>query len=262
MRRQIAFSGAVALAGLAAAPALAGAVSFVSVTGDDTRSCATPGTACRTFQRAHDATSAHGEIIALTPGDYRPLTITKSISVTGVEGAGIFGGPSGTIQITVAAGASDVVYLTGLTLDGSPDLGRAVSVTSVGHLTARKCTIVNLTASAFFVDAGRALIEDSSASQVRYGLFLTSSATRALVHRFVATASESAGIHGEAPATIAETSIAGSGKGVELDGFMSRSVVTGSSLDGVKGAVTSAGDNFIRGNGTNVTGTITNIGRQ
>jgi hypothetical protein len=73
--------------------------------------------ACRTFQRAHDATSPHGEIVALTPGDYGLLRIVKSISVTGVEGAGIFGGAGSSDQIKIAAGASDVVYLTGLTLE-------------------------------------------------------------------------------------------------------------------------------------------------
>lgn len=75
MRRRVAFADALAC--LAAAPAHAGAMSFVSATGDDARNCATPATACRTFERAHDATSPHGEVFALTPGDFRPVTVAN-----------------------------------------------------------------------------------------------------------------------------------------------------------------------------------------
>jgi hypothetical protein len=267
MRRQIAFSGAVALACLAAGPALAGAVSFVSVTGDDARSCATPGTACRTFQRAHDATSPHGEIIALTPGDYRPVTITKSISVTGVEGAGIFGRASGPYQITIAAGASDVVYLRGLTLDGAGSAARGVQVGSAGVVTLRNCAVRNVMHAGIQSDAGRLLLEDTSfAASGNDNIYLNAPS---LVHRVVSdAAAASAIVNFDASLTISDASFMGSRDGVFQRGpvFMTRSAVTGNSRNGVfgsaSGGFTSAGDNFIRGNGTNVNGTIANIGRQ
>jgi hypothetical protein len=269
MRRSIVVhAGAVALACLAAAPALAGSVSFVSVTGDDARSCATPGTACRTFQRAHDATSAHGEIIALTSGDYRPVTITKSISVTGVEGAGIFGGPS-LYEITIDAGASDIVYLTGLTLDGAASAQNGVRI-GAGNVTIRKCVIRNTVGSAVYaryVQARqRLLIEDSSLSNGLVNLSLRDASS--LVHRVVVSAARNKGVSLDLDGvtTISRTSVAASDTGISQSDshafFATRSVVTGNSGAGVSGGFTSAGDNFIRGNGTNVNGTIANIGRQ
>ena len=62
-------------------------------------------------------TSANGEIKALDPANYGGVTIAKSISITGIDGAGIdrAGGP---VAITINAGANDVVNLSHLTLDG------------------------------------------------------------------------------------------------------------------------------------------------
>lgn len=259
MRRLIANAGAISLACLAAGPALAGAVSFVSVTGDDTRNCATPATACRTFQRAHDATSPHGEIIALTPGDFRPLTITKSISVTGVEGAGVFGGASR--LITVDAGVADTVFLTGLTFDGGSLSLTAVHFGVGRSVTLRRCAARKFTRWALRTGAvSRVLIEDVSVtdSDVDMNLFAPT-----LVHRVVARgASGSALVSGGTGVTISDSSFADSVNGVEANGptFMTRSESTGNSAKGVLGNITSAGDNFIRGNAANVSGAITNIG--
>jgi hypothetical protein len=268
MRRSIVVhAGAVALAGLAAAPALAGSVSFVSVTGDDARSCATPATACRTFQRAHDATSPHGEIIALTSGDFRPVTIYKSISITGVEGAGIFGGADQLIE--VSARGSDVVHLTGLTLDGAASARNGVQI-GAGNVTIRKCAIRNTVNSAVYARYVRArqrlLIEDSSLSSGSSDLYSRDASS--LVHRVVASAARNNGVilDLDGVTTISRSSLAANNAGISRTDphnlFLTRSVVTGNSAVGVEGSFTSAGDNFIRGNGTNVSGTIANIGRQ
>jgi hypothetical protein len=267
MRRLIAHAGALALASLAAGPALAGAVSFVSVTGDDTRNCATPATACRTFQRAHDATSPHGEIFALTPGDYRPVTIAKSISVTGVEGAGIFGGADALIEVSALGG--DVVHLTGLTLDGAASAGNGVQI-GAGNVTIRKCAIRNTVYSAVYARYIRArqrlLIEDSSLSNGSSNLYSRDASS--LVHRVVVSAARNDGVilDLDGVTTISQSSLAADNTGISRTEphklFVTRSVVTGNSAVGVEGGFTSAGDNFIRGNGTNVTGAVTNIGRQ
>jgi hypothetical protein len=265
MRRQIAFAGACALACLAAAPTFAGALSFVSVTGDDARNCTTPATACRSFQRAHDATSAHGEIIALTPGDFRPVEIFKSISITGVEGAGIFGGVGN--LITVSSGSD--VHLTGLTLDGAASAGNGVQI-GAGNVTIRKCAIRNTVYSAVYARYVRArqrlLIEDSSLSNGSSNLYLRDASS--LVHRVVVSAARNNGVilDLDGVTTISQSSLAADNAGISKTDphnlFVTRSVVTGNSAFGVEGGFTSAGDNFIRGNGTNVSGTIANIGRQ
>jgi hypothetical protein len=76
---------------LGAAPALASSpVTFVSGKGADSGTCASPANPCRTFQFAVGETSPGGEIKALDPAPYGVVVITKSISITGVEGAGSF----------------------------------------------------------------------------------------------------------------------------------------------------------------------------
>jgi hypothetical protein len=262
MRTSIAFAAAAALACLAAAPALAGAVSFVSVTGDDTRNCATPATACRTFQRAHNATSPHGEIIALTPGDFRPLTIAKSISVTGVDGAGIFGGTSN-YQIEIAAGASAVVYLTGLTLDGASAAFGAIDVQSAGAVTIRNCAARNMTG--FAINAsGPTLVENTTIAAA--GVDNLRVSNNALVHRVVSTNATASGIVADDDkVVIAESSMSGGVAGLYVfnSAHITRSTITGAraGIDGGRrSSAFSGGDNFIRGNGTDVDIPLNTIG--
>src|ERR1700756_167392 len=84
------------LACLGASPAQAASpVTFVSGRGTDSGTCASPASACRTFQFAIGQTNVGGEIKALDPANYGGVTISKSISLTGVDGAGIdrAGGP-------------------------------------------------------------------------------------------------------------------------------------------------------------------------
>jgi hypothetical protein len=88
---------------------------------------------------------------------------------------------------------------------------------------------------------------------------------RAFVHRVVSTGARASAIvspGGGGSLTISETSAAASRDGVFVVApvFMTRSVATGNSRFGLTNDFTSAGDNLIRGNGTNVSGTVTNIG--
>src|SRR5215471_2586593 len=55
---------------------------FVAAQGNDANPC-TFALPCRTFQRAHNAVAAGGEIDVLDPAGYGAVTITKSISIQG-----------------------------------------------------------------------------------------------------------------------------------------------------------------------------------
>jgi hypothetical protein len=248
------------------APAFAGAVSFVSVTGDDRRDCSTPANACRTFQRAHNQTSPHGELIALTPGDYRALTINRSISVIGVDGAGIFGGVATTIQIQIAAGPNDAVFLTGLTLDGAGiakyGVGPAPAALQQPAVFVRKCSIRNMKDGGV-VASGRTLVEDAHVSNPSANLSLGG---RSLVHRVVAAGAGTSEIAAAATTTISKSSITGGSFGVlAVDGavFMNRSAITGNAtgyaaIGGL--GLSSAGDNLLRGNTTDASAAFATIG--
>src|SRR6516162_4145543 len=69
-------------------PAQAQSRVFVSATGSDGNPC-TFAAPCRSFQHAHDVTSANGEIDVIDPAGYGPLTISKSISIQGHGFSGI-----------------------------------------------------------------------------------------------------------------------------------------------------------------------------
>jgi hypothetical protein len=142
MRRRLGSSAALAVAAalLYAAPAQAQFVSanrtFVSGTGSDSNPC-TNTQPCRSFAGAQLLTNPGGEIIALDPGGYGAVTITKSLSIinNGVGEVGITVAGGSTSAITVSAGASDIVTLRGLTLDGvNSNSSQGIVATSVGTL--------------------------------------------------------------------------------------------------------------------------------
>jgi hypothetical protein len=136
----------VALAPQAARADLTAPVAWVSAKkGLDIAICGDASSLpCRTFQYAHDnSVAAGGEIRVLDPGGYGPLTISKSISIVndGVGVAGISVGGAGT-GIRVQAGATDKVFIKGLTLDGANGAGRyGIEVFSAGNFTLTNCTI-------------------------------------------------------------------------------------------------------------------------
>ncbi|HKN41923.1 MAG TPA: hypothetical protein VJV87_03410, partial [Sphingomicrobium sp.] len=91
---------------------------WVSGVGDDANPCSRTAP-CKTFAGAISKTAPGGIINALDPGGFGAVTITKSITIDGggVANGGILG--SGTTGINVNAGATDVVTITNLTLDGA-----------------------------------------------------------------------------------------------------------------------------------------------
>src|SRR5262245_33877434 len=112
-----------------AAPARAQSVTYVSVKGSDKNDCFSPATPCRSCQSAVNQTAAGGEVKALDPADYFPVTITKSITITGVQGAGI--DTNGGTAVSVTA-FSITVHLDHLIINNvSGSGGTAISGTGI-----------------------------------------------------------------------------------------------------------------------------------
>lgn len=107
-------TNAVCGAGLGAAlmllvqsnPAAAAAVTYAATFGNDANPC-TRSQPCKTAQGAYAKTDANGEIFTLEAGSYGSLTITKSLTVTGVDGASL-------ADVYVNAAANDIVVLSRL----------------------------------------------------------------------------------------------------------------------------------------------------
>jgi hypothetical protein len=109
---------------LFAAPAQAQATrTWVSGVGDDANPCSRTAP-CKTFAGAISKTAAGGEIDVLDPGGFGALTITKAITI---DGGGSYAGVlvAGTPGFVVAAGASDVVTLRNLEINGINQAGNA-----------------------------------------------------------------------------------------------------------------------------------------
>jgi hypothetical protein len=151
---------------------------FVSASGDDASPC-TRDAPCLTFAAALRNTSAGGEIDALDPGDFGPVTLTGSMTIDG--GGGSVAGAlvaSGTRGITVNAGANDAVNLRGLVFDGYGETGASGVVFNSGsRLQVEHCTFQGFDTAgiAFTPGAGSAttaqmFVEDSTMVGNAYGV--------------------------------------------------------------------------------------------
>jgi hypothetical protein len=104
---------------LPAAPAHAQATrAFVSTAGSDSNNCINTTTPCRHFQIAYNAMPGGGEIDVLDPGNYGALTVTHTLSIVG-RGWATLSPVSGSAAITINAGASDAINISGVALDGA-----------------------------------------------------------------------------------------------------------------------------------------------
>jgi hypothetical protein len=117
---------------------------WVSGVGDDANPCSRTAP-CKTFAGAISKTAAGGEIDALDPGGFGALTITKAITIDGGGGQVASVLVAGTNGIVVSAGASDVVTLRNLSINGGAAQGspgiNGINFTSGGALHIEHCTI-------------------------------------------------------------------------------------------------------------------------
>ena len=129
---------------------------FVSAAlGSDSNPC-TRVSPCLTFAAALAQTAAGGEIDVLDPGDFGPVTITKSVNIYGdAPGvAGLIPSP-GTSGIVISAGSSDVINLHGLVFDGANASGTSGVVFSSGaRLNVNQCVFQGFTTSGMTLSPG------------------------------------------------------------------------------------------------------------
>jgi hypothetical protein len=117
---------------------------WVSGVGDDANPCSRTAP-CKTFAGAISKTAAAGEIDALDPGGFGAVTITKGITIDG--GGGQVGSVlvAGTNGIVVNAGASDVVTLRNLSINGIGSGINGIDFLSGGVLHIEHCAIFGFT---------------------------------------------------------------------------------------------------------------------
>jgi hypothetical protein len=130
-------AGMVALAAASTAAAQA-TRTWVSGVGDDANPCSRTAP-CKTFAGAISKTAAGGEIDALDPGEFGPLTVTGAITVRGAHSkAGILASTNG---VTINAGAGDVVVLRDLDISGPVAIGSGIQFLSGRALHVEDCAV-------------------------------------------------------------------------------------------------------------------------
>jgi hypothetical protein len=87
-------------------------IAYVSSTGSDSFTTCTFDAPCATWQRAIAKTVAGGEVVALTSGDFGPMTILGSVNITVPEGLSVH-----VRGVDILAGPQDVIRLEGLQID-------------------------------------------------------------------------------------------------------------------------------------------------
>jgi hypothetical protein len=116
------------------------AQTWVSGVGNDQPPCSR-NAPCRTLNFALGVTNAGGKITVLDPGDYGPVTITKSVTITndGAGQAGMWNVGGATIRVNV--GPLDIVTLRGLVLDGGTSGVAGIDFQGAGVLHVQNCVI-------------------------------------------------------------------------------------------------------------------------
>ena len=267
------------LACLGVAPAQAlSPVTYVSgkgTDGSDTGTCASPANPCRSFQFAISKTSAGGEVKALDPADYGSMVITKSISISGVEGAGIDRNSGDAILIKTAP--NDVVNLSHLILDGNKAAKNGIRIIQpAGSLTIAHCTVRNFTTGLFYEMSGGTtnflirdtLFSDNSGDAIFIAPLGKNSAQGVLNHVLINNNGD--GLHIFGFAGVADIlAIDSSATNNVIAGFddqsgtlrLAHSTAKGNGIGVSVGDKTySSGDNFINGNVQDISGTLINAG--
>jgi hypothetical protein len=129
---------------------------WVSGVGDDANPCSRTAP-CLTFAGAIGKTAAGGEIDALDPGGFGAVTITKSITIDGGGGQVASVMASGAPGITVSAGATDIVTIRNVQVQGDLGNGTAgtpgdygIKFTSGAMLAIDKCKIDGFSQSGIY----------------------------------------------------------------------------------------------------------------
>jgi hypothetical protein len=277
----------------AATESQAAARVFVSVDGSDMNTCSNVATPCRTFDASVAQVDPGGEVIVLASGSYGGVIIAKSVKINAPVGIVAF--TAATIQVN---GPGNTVALRGLTIKAlTPGTGNGILFTAGANLQVENCvldgwnngievsgaghvtvvdTIIRNTGSTGFasgihidhanavamidnvraidggnngfgVTAGKATVRNSvSAGNVNQGAFVQGPSTE---------------LHVATSALVNGSAGAGSFQGTLR---ISGSVLTGNTVGLLQsgGTLESFGNNAVRGNGTNASGTITSVALQ
>jgi hypothetical protein len=132
----------IALASVLYSPACFGIeVTYVAPDGDN-GNAGLRDRPCLTFGGAYTKTDTGGEINVIESGSFGPLVISKSITIDGGGAQSAIHITGGANAIRIAAGASSVITLRNLVLNGLGSGGNGIRFESGATLNIENCTIL------------------------------------------------------------------------------------------------------------------------
>jgi hypothetical protein len=218
---------------------------WVSGVGDDANPCSRTAP-CKTFPGAISKTAVGGEINCLDSAGFGTVTITKSISIIC---EGVIGGvlAAGTTGIVINTAAADRVLIQGLDIEGfgnglSPGI-HGISIVGAGSITIRKTTIRNFNQHGIHLvglNNARVVIDQCLIiGNKQGGLFVQGNGG---VPNFAFVNDSVLDNNGPSNVTISSQG------NVNVSGSSLHGAAAAFSISG-GGAVTSSGDNVVRGTG-------------
>ena len=270
---------------------------FVSAArGNDNNSC-TVAAPCRSFNTALNRVQAGGEVVALDSGEYGVVVITKAVTLEAQDAVdAILTARSTQDAVTIQAGTTDTTVLRGLTISGQGGYN-GITFNSGGALHVESCVISGFSFTGiYFAVAAQLFVKDSIVrDNGGFGIyvippvfFATGIATASIDHCWleknnygldagtnskvtirdsIAAGNTATGyIAGNSPAELSiENCIATGnlfgiystgGSTIRISNVMVTDNSTGLANDGYS-TIISFGNNRVRGNGTDKSGTIT-----
>lgn len=229
----LALASVILLAALTPAHAQA-THTWVSGTGDDMNPC-TITAPCKTFQNAATRTGSGGLINAFGPGGFGSVTLRRAANiVANIATASIVA--TSTTGITVNAGASDDVLISGLTIQGANGAAIGILVTGARTVTIRDCVIQGFQQAGISVE-GAVPVHVSDCTVSGNGSGVQAKAGKLFLNRVNVAENSGPGAHAD-----------GKDAGIELN----NSTVAdngGAGLDSANGgAISSFGNNAVYGN--------------
>ena len=219
---------------------------WVSGVGDDANPCSRTAP-CKTFAGAISKTMAAGEIDCIDPGGFGALTITKSIAIKCDYDAEAGVLVAGTNGFVVSAGASDIVWISGIDFEGLGAASQNLSLNGIKILSAAMVTVSDCTIRGFTNNNGT----DGN------GIFLNNTGTTKLfVDNTLIGDNFNVGIEAkpQAGATgnveVSTTRSTNNGVGFRANGSLNATAVNMDIMDSVSAHNGGAGVNATSGTGT------------
>jgi len=202
---------------------------WVSGLGKDAPACGSTTAPCRTFEYAYGVVVPGGSIFVKDAADYSaqaPLVITHAISIINKSsGTATIVAHSGD-GIDVEAGASDNVYIEGLTIDGAGGGDAGINIVSAASVTIEHCLIKSFDAPGNNGGQGDGILVEPQSGTLAFTVTDTVISGNAYIGVFVVPGLVNSGATATVSGTLTRVAVVSNQQGVVLNDFANSGALT------------------------------------